>query len=116
MAIRFKRYRNTKDQGTIVQAIRLTPGNVHEVVAYVNKNGGEATDETILIKSEDLRGGHYAAVKVAIKQRYYTAGKIKKGVRKAFRNDLIVRNKREDGTYEFWRIRDAGIDAYKLDK
>lgn len=114
MAIRFRKYRNLKDQGTIIEAIKLTPNNVAEVVAYVNKNGGTILDESVLVKSPDLRDGEYLAVKVAIVQRNWVGGKVKKGVRKAFRGDLIARNKREDGTLEFWRIRDAGIEGYKL--
>lgn len=114
MAIRFRKYKNLKDQGSIVEAIKLTPNNVAEVVAYVNKNGGTAIDESVLIKSEDLRDGEYLAVKVGIVQRNWVGGRIKRGVRKAFRGDLIARNKREDGTLEFFRIRDAGIDGYKL--
>lgn len=114
MSIRFKKYKNKNDAGTIIQAVKLTPNNVAEVVAYVTKNGGTALDESLLVKSPDLRDGEYLAVKVAIVQRNWVGGKIKKGVRKAFRGDLIVRNLREDGKYEFWRIRDAGIDGYSL--
>lgn len=113
MAIRFKKYKNTKDAGSIVNAVKLTPNNVAEVVAYVTKNGGTIIDESVLVKSPDLRDGEYLAVKVALVQRVFVGGRTRKGVRKAFRGDLIVRNLREDGKYEFWRIRDAGIDGYK---
>jgi hypothetical protein len=118
MAIRFRKYKNLKDRGTIVQAIKLTPNNVAEVVAYINKNGGTAIDESVLVKSPDLRDGEYLAVKLAIVQRNWVGGKIKKGVRKAFRGDLIVRNELETPVngrkYEFFRVRDAGIDGYAL--
>lgn len=114
MAIRFRKYKNTKDQGTIIEAIKLTPNNVTEVVAYVTKHGGTIVDESVLVKSPDLRDGEYLAVKVALVQRNYSVktGKTKKAVRKAFRGDLIARNRREDGTLEFWRIRDAGIGGH----
>lgn len=118
MAIRFRKYKNLKDRGTIINAIKLTPDNVAEVVAYVNKHKGTALDESILVESPDLRDGQYLAVKVAIVQRYWSAGRVRKGVRKAFRGDLIVRNELEGSTkakpkYEFWRIRDAGIEGYQ---
>ncbi len=120
MAIRFRKYKGTKP-AHVVTAIKLTPNNVAEVVAYINKNGGTALDESVLIKSPDLRDGEYLAVKVAVVQKNTSGGvptKVTKGVRKAFRGDLIVREEIEkaDGKkgYEFSRIRDAGIDGYSL--
>lgn len=116
MAIRFRKYRNTKDKGTIVNAVKLTANNVAEVVAYVNKNGGFARDESVVFVSDDLREGKYLSVKVAVKQRVFVGGKTRKDIRKAFRGDLIARNELETPVngqkYEFWRIRDAGIDGY----
>lgn len=104
MTIRFQKYKRTS-RGDVVQAIRLTDKNVAEVVAYVNKNGGKATNETVEFD------GHFA-VKVGITQRVWESGRIRKRIRKAFRGDFIVRNLREDGTYEFWRIRDAGVNDF----
>ncbi|AWN03301.1 hypothetical protein PBI_CAMILLE_54 [Microbacterium phage Camille] len=120
MAIRFRKYKN-KHNNAELMAIKLTPNNVAEVVAYINKNGGTALDESVLVKSPDLRDGEYLAVKVAVVQKnvYGVGGtKVKKGVRKAFRGDLIVRQEIElpNGKkgYEFSRVRDAGIDGYEL--
>lgn len=119
MAIRFKKYKRL-DGGAELSAIRITENNFAEIVEYINKNGGEATNESIVIKSEDLRGGFYTAVKIGVLQKnvYGVGGtKVKKGVRKAFRGDLIVRTevKLPSGKkgYEFSRIKDAGVDGYK---
>lgn len=111
--VRFRKYKNTADQGSVIQAVKLTPDNVASVVAYVAKHGGTIVDESMVVKSPDLRDGEYLAVKVALVQRNLSeSGKVSKGVRKAFRGDFIVRNLREDGKYEFWRIRDAGVNNY----
>lgn len=121
MAIRFRKYKGPRapyqKDAPVVTAIKLTPNNVAEVVAYINKNGGTALDESVLFNSPDLRDEKYLAVKVAVVQKNTGSnGKVKKGVRKAFRGDLIVREEIEkaDGKkgYEFSRIRDAGIDGY----
>lgn len=111
MAIRFRKYKN-KSTGDVIQAIRLSEKNVEEVVNYVAKNGGTIVNETKVFRSENLKDGEYTAVKVAIVQRNWVGGRIKRGVRKAFGGDFIVRNLREDGKYEFWRIRDAGVDGF----
>lgn len=116
MAIRFRKYQNKKT-GEIITAIRLTPRNVDEVVAYVTKNVGTIVNETKTFRSERFVGGLYDAVKVALVQKNVGSdGRVKKGVRKAFRDDFIVRgdeikvgNKKG---YEFSRVRDAGIDGW----
>lgn len=116
MAIRFKKYKNDAE----INAIKLTPRNVAEVVAYINKNGGTALDESVVVKGLNDRDGDYLAVKVAVVQKnvYGVGGtKVKKGVRKAFRGDLIVRTEIERNgkkAYEFSRVKDAGIDGYSL--
>ncbi len=116
MAIRFKKYRNKKT-GEEITAIRLTPRNVDEVVAYVTKNLGTVVNETKTFKSDRFLGGSYDAVKVSLVQKNTGSdGRVRNGVRKAFRNDFIVRGaeiKRGNKKgYEFSRVRDAGIDGY----
>jgi len=119
MAIRFKKYKN-KDNNAEITAIKLTPRNVAEVVSYINKNGGTALDESVVVKGLNDRDGDYLAVKIAVVQKnpYGPGGtKVKKGVRKAFRGDLIVRTEIERNgkkAYEFSRVKDAGIDGYSL--
>ena len=116
MAIRFKKYKN-KQTGEVITAIRLTPRNVDEVVAYVTKNLGTILNETKVFKSERFLGDSYDAVKVSLVQKNVDAkGKVRNGVRKAFRNDFIVRGepivRGKFKGYEFTRVRDAGIDGY----
>lgn len=111
MAIRFRKYENKKT-GDLIQAVRLTAQNVDEVISHVKKNGGTILNETITFKNPDLKDGVYTAVKVAIVQRVWVGGRVRRATRKAFGGDFIVRNKREDGTYEFWRVRDAGVNDY----
>ena len=115
MVIRFRKY--TSPRTGEVTAIKLTPDNVAEVVAYIAKNKGTALDESVLIKSPDLRDGEYLAVKVALVQKNTDAkGKVRKGVRKAFRGDFIVRTEVVDTKgkkgYEFSRVRDAGVNDF----
>lgn len=117
MVVRFRKY--TSPRTGEVTAIKLTPDNVAEVVAYINKNGGTALDESVLFNSPDLRDEKYLAVKIAIVQKNTSSGvppKVTKGVRKAFRGDLIVREEIEkaDGKkgYEFSRVRDAGVNDF----
>ncbi|QCG77556.1 hypothetical protein SEA_DIZZYRUDY_60 [Microbacterium phage DizzyRudy] len=118
MAIRFKKYKN-KQTGETIQAIRLTPRNVDEVVEYVRKNLGTILNETKTFRSERFQDGEYVAVKVALVQKNVGAnGKVKRGTRKAFRDDFIVRGEEikigDKKGYEFSRVRDAGIDGYSL--
>ena len=122
MGIRFRKYIGTDKK--VVTAIKLTEKNVEEVVAYINKNKGTAIDETQTFYDPELKDGQYTAVKIAIVQKNVDAkGRVKKGVRKAFGGDLIVRNQvvntatnkvAYEVAYEFSRIRDAGIDGYSL--
>lgn len=116
MVVRFRKYKNKKTNGTIT-AIKLTPNNVAEVVAYINKNKGTALDESVLVRSTYLRDGEYLAVKVAVVQKNTDAkGKVRKGVRKAFLGDFIVRTEVVDAKgkkgYEFSRVRDAGVNDF----
>ncbi|HMT88104.1 MAG TPA: hypothetical protein PKC73_00590 [Dermatophilaceae bacterium] len=111
MVVRFRKY--TSPRTGEVTAIKLTPDNVAEVVAYITKNKGTALDESILIKSPV----EYLAVKVALVQKNTDAkGKVRKGVRKAFRGDFIVRTEVVDAKgkkgYEFSRVRDAGVNDF----
>ena len=117
MSLRFRKYAGPNK--SVVTAVRLTEKNVEEVVAYIAKNKGTAVDETRTFYSPDLKDGQYTAVKIALVQKNVDAkGKVKKGTRKAFGGDLIVRTEVELPTgktgYEFSRIRDAGIDGYSL--
>lgn len=118
MAIRFRKYKSPRTGE--VTAIKLTPNNVAEVVAYINKNGGTAVDESVLIKSPDLRDGEYLAVKVAVSQLnlHSATGRLYRGVRKAFRGDFIVRELVDSSRdnpkphYQFSRVRDAGVNDF----
>ena len=118
MGIRFRKYIGTDKK--VVTAIKLTERNVEEVVAYINKNKGTAIDETQTFYDPNLKDGQYTAVKIAVVQKNVDAkGRVKKGVRKAFGGDLIVRNEvvntaTNKVAYEFSRIRDAGVDGYSL--
>ena len=123
MSIRFRKYAGPRAPYTkeahVVSAIKLTERNVAEVVAYINKNKGTALDESKTFKSDQYKDGVYTAVKVSLVQKNVDIhGKVKKGVRKAFGGDLIVRTEVElpsgKSGYEFSRIRDAGIDGYSL--
>lgn len=123
MGIRFRKYVGPRapytKEAPVVTAVKLTERNVAEVVAYINKNNGTAIDESRTFYDDRLKDGVYTAVKVALVQKNTDAkGKVKKGVRKAFGGDLIVRTEVELPTgktgYEFSRIRDAGIDGYSL--
>lgn len=115
MALRFRKY--TSPRVGEVTAIKITPNNVAELVAYINKNGGTALDESVLVKSPDLRDGEYLAVKLAVVQKNTDAkGKTRNGTRKAFRGDFIVRTELEKPVgkqkYEFSRVRDAGVNDF----
>lgn len=118
MSLRFRKYAGPNK--SVVTAVRLTEKNVEEVVAYINKNKGTAVDETRTFHSPDLKDGQYTAVKLSVVQKNTGAdGKVKKGVRKAFGGDLIVRTEvvntaTNKVAYEFSRIRDAGVDGYSL--
>lgn len=115
MAIRFKKYRSPRSGE--VTAIKLTPNNVAEVAAYICKNKGTALDESQLVKGLNDGDQPYLAVKLALVQKNVDKnGKIKRGVRKAFRGDFIVRTEIElpNGKkgYEFSRVRDAGVNDF----
>lgn len=118
MALRFRKY--TSPRVGEVTAIKLTPQNVAEVAAYINKNKGTALDESVLIKAVPGlhdRDGDFLAVKLAVVQKNVGAdGKVRKGVRKAFRGDFVVRTEVElpNGKkgYEFSRVRDAGVNDF----
>lgn len=118
MALRFRKY--TSPRTGEVTAIKLTPDNVAEVVAYIAKNKGTALDESVLIKAVPGlhdRDGDYLAVKLALVQKNTDKhGKVKNGVRKAFRGDFIVRTEVVDAKgkkgYEFSRVRDAGVNDF----
>lgn len=117
MAIRFRKHRS-KLSGRTIMAVRLSETNVADVVAYITKHNGTALNETQIFKGETWRDGEYHAVKLALVQKNLVGfeGKYKKAVRKAFRNDLIVRKEVElpNGKkgYEFERILDSGIADY----
>lgn len=50
MSIRFKKYQINNKTEAPLKAIRLTERNLEEVVAYVNRNGGEAKSHDTGIK------------------------------------------------------------------
>lgn len=117
MAVRFRKYKAQK--GEEINAIVLNEKNVAEVVAYINKNRGTALDETQVFTGDHLEGGSYTAVKVALVQKNVDKlGKLKKGVRKAFRGDVIVRKAVELANgkpgYEFSRIKAVDFESYTL--
>ena len=117
MSLRFRKYAGANR--SVVTAVRLSEKNVEEVVAYINNNKGTAVDETQTFYNPDLKDGQYTAVKLSVMQKNVGYdGKVKKGVRKAFGGDLIVRTEVELPSgktgYEFSRIRDAGVDGYSF--
>ena len=112
--IRFKKYKNKA--GEEIKALKITEKNVQELVDYINKNGGTALNETQIFKSEHLKDGEYAAVKIANVQRTPSATRVRRDVRKAYANDFIVRDEvpGKDGYlhYEFSRVRAADFSEY----
>lgn len=118
MAIRFNKYKDKS--GTVLKAIRINEKNVEELVAYINKNGGTAVDETRVFYSEDLKDGQYTAVKLSLVQKNKSrVGKIYRGVRKAFAGDIIVRyevfdEKLNGLVYEFSRLKNEDFGDFRV--
>ncbi len=114
MAIRFRKYKNKV--GDVVSALRLTEKNVEELVSYITTNKGTAIDETRVFHSPDLKDGQYTAVKLALVQVNTTPSGTRRGVRKAYANDVIIRTEVELPSgkpgYAFSRVKSADFEEY----
>lgn len=103
MAIRTKEYRFTAGGNRRVRAIRVTEKNLAELVAYVNRNGGEALG----LADTHPETGDVTNHKIRIKQMNHTASGSKRDWRVARVGDFIV--KHENG--EFERVKDDEFEA-----
>lgn len=85
MAIRFKKYkhRNDKNASVVFRAIRVTDKNIHELVDYIRRNGGQA----FVTNAHDGK-----PMRIRIKQRTWGKTWFKRDWRVAEVGDFILRH------------------------
>lgn len=98
MAIRTKEYRYKAGGNRRIRAIRITEKNISELVAFINRNGGKASER-------ELKNG--GQPRIDIYQVNHGPTHSRRGWRVAQLGDFIV--KYENGT--FARIKDDVFEA-----